>query len=51
MKKITIMAAILLLAAGLIGAKEIDFAENYDAALKLAVEKNQKVLITVSTDW
>jgi len=34
-----------------IGPAKIDFATSYDQALKLAQEKNQKILIDFYTDW
>lgn len=51
MKKPAIILFILLLGAGVISGKEIEFTENYEAALQSADEKNQQLLVTFYTDW
>lgn len=51
MKKVLFTAILLVVLGSLSWGAEIEFADSYESALKLAAEKDQNVLVTFYTDW
>jgi hypothetical protein len=51
MKKLALIALVLLCGAATASAGQITFAENPAQAFQAALQKNQPVLITFYADW
>lgn len=51
MKKTALLVLALWLCATMASAKEITFAHSYDEAVKMAGEKDTKILIKFYTEW
>jgi len=51
MKKLALLALVLLFGAAAASAGQITFAENPAQAFQTALQKNEPVLITFYADW